>query len=256
MVELVLSLPSGSRYVLHAYWPFPAEEQGLAQGSRKSKAILTGGAYHDTEIDFTFFSWFLEPTFGDLGIVSRQQAFPAHRLVVSFNSPYFRAILTGGFAEAEKQKITLDDPEPLQVKKMLQYLYTAEYYIETCDLVYLVDKTTTFPSGPDTKHLKADREETDDNPRYLATFHAQMYSVGDYFQIPGLKKASMRYFYYAFGKVESQVGFMEAVTEVYSSTPASDRGLRDIVVELSTSNERGARRPKIDEDMLRQPLIA
>lgn len=69
-----------------------------------------------------------------------------------------------------------------------------------------------------------------------ARFNTETYSVGDYFQIPGLKAIAQRHFCHAFKGVQTWHTFHEIVKQVYTSTSASDRGLRDIVTARVTEN--------------------
>lgn len=134
------------------------------------------------------------------------------------------------------QEISLEDHEPYQLKMMLQYLYMDKYIPEPAVLAEIYGK-----------------EDGDicliEHP---AAFHAQMYGVGDYFQIPGLKTAAQRYFTSAFPYLWNDEAFCTAVSEVYSSTPESDRGLRDIVVQTVINNHRHESVLKLNRDMLKQ----
>lgn len=67
-------------------------------------------------------------------------------------------------------------------------------------------------------------------------FHAQMYAQGDYFQIEGLKAKAKEYFRRTFLKTLEKDSFAATVIAVYTSTAENDRGLRDIVVQLTRHN--------------------
>lgn len=119
---------------------------------------------------------------------------------------------------------------------MLQYLYMEKYTPEPAMLAEIYGK-----GNGDISLFE-----------YRAAFHAQMYGVGDYFQIPGLKTAAQRYFTSAFSFLLNRDAFCTAVSEVYNSTPESDRGLRDIVVQTTISNNKEGWGPRLNRDMLKQ----
>lgn len=157
--------------------------------------------------------------------------------------------------EAATQEITLNEHTPLEVKKMLQYLYMEDYALEDQDvaayLQYLF--STEFPVDSDESTDPQERLSSDEDQECLARFHAQIYSIGDYFQISGLKATAQRYFGDALKCVRSRYAFYVTVEGVYSSTPASDRGLRDMVVKFVMRNPQRMRSG--DEPMLYHGLL-
>lgn len=141
---------------------------------------------------------------------------------------------------------------------MLQYLYMEDYALEDQDvaayLQYLF--STEFPVNSEQSTDNRERSN-DEDQECLARFHAQMYSVGDYFQIPGLKVTAQRYFHTALDSIRSRYAFYVAVEGVYSSTPSSDRGLRDMVVNLVMNyplRTRGGDEPMLYDGLLRDVL--
>ncbi|OXV08566.1 hypothetical protein Egran_03671 [Elaphomyces granulatus] len=103
------------------------------------------------------------------------------------------------------------------------------------------DLITALPSGMQTLHISC--------------FHTLMYSTADYFQIEGLKSKAMKHFRASFLKEADRESFADAVTKVYSLTIENDRGLRDIVMELTMDNLQALRkgtRPILDNDILKQ----
>lgn len=65
--------------------------------------------------------------------------------------------------------------------------------------------------------------------------HAQMYSLGDKYDLAGLKKEAARRFGEDIqipgdGKYETTLALLSVVETVYETTPDSDRGLRNLVV--------------------------
>ena len=139
---------------------------------------------------------------------------------------------------------------------MLQYLYMNDYALEDQDvaayLQYLF--STEFPVDSEQSTDHQVRLSNDEDQQCLARFHAQMYSVGDYFQIPRLKATAQRYFRAAFESVRSRYAFYVTVEGVYSSTPASDRELREMVIKLVIDypqRVRGGDEPMLYDGLLR-----
>jgi len=62
------------------------------------------------------------------GIFERQEVFAVHNNLLCSRSDYFKAALTGGFAEAKKGKITLDDEDPEIFRRFWSWLYADSFY--------------------------------------------------------------------------------------------------------------------------------
>src|SRR4051794_17257066 len=62
--------------------------------------------------------------------------------------------------------------------------------------------------------------------------HAKVYTLAEKFLIPGLKALAIRKYKAAASASLGIDDFLQSVQEVYTSTVESDRGLRDIVVDL------------------------
>lgn len=67
-------------------------------------------------------------------------------------------------------------------------------------------------------------------------FNAQVYSLADRYMIPTLKHLAKDKFETAIKTGWAMDDFLLAVDVVYSSSPESDRGLRDLVVGISGGN--------------------
>ena len=84
------------------------------------------------------------------------------------------------------------------------------------------------------KHYQAPQSDQ------AAIFHAKVYSAGDFYQIPVLKKSARRRFkqiaYASSSPTEGAKQCFAAAEEVYSGTPSSDRGLRTILVDVTKKN--------------------
>lgn len=116
--------------------------------------------------------------------------------------------------EAESQRIELPEEEPSMVYRMLQHLYMQTYTVNLClDGFYSVN---------------------DSWAKARLHVHAQMYSLGDKYDVPSLKKEAARRFVEdveipRHSKCEIPT-LLSVVSVVYVTTPESDRTLRDVVV--------------------------
>ncbi len=63
---------------------------------------------------------------------------------------------------------------------------------------------------------------------------AQLYAIGDKYDISGLKRFAMRRFK-TFAEIKQKFGgdFVEAIKKIYNSTPEQDYGLRDVAAEVA-----------------------
>lgn len=67
-------------------------------------------------------------------------------------------------------------------------------------------------------------------------FNAEVYSIADKYGVEALKTRAKEKFDKAVWTCWDMDDFPRAITEVYSSTPSTDRGLRDAVVEITFQN--------------------
>lgn len=67
-------------------------------------------------------------------------------------------------------------------------------------------------------------------------FNVEVYSIADKYCILGLKTRAKKKFDKAVKTCWDMDDFAHAITEVYSSTPSTDRGLRDTIVEVARKN--------------------
>ncbi|KAE8392509.1 hypothetical protein BDV23DRAFT_170833 [Aspergillus alliaceus] len=194
-------------------------------------------------------SHFLNPKYSDLSIICSGEVFPAHQNIVCPQSRYFEIACDGRFKEGNGE-IRLNDRDPMLVRKMLEFLYTGDYTYEASNARGSFDSENISGELSHTyldKDLQADTgtevftdiqgETSSANPRTgQAIFHAQMYAQGAYFQIKGLKIRAKEYFQESFMEFPDRESFTSAVLEVYGSTEGHDRGLRDLVVQMTTDN--------------------
>jgi speckle-type POZ protein len=67
-------------------------------------------------------------------------------------------------------------------------------------------------------------------------FNAKVYSIADKYDVMALKSQAKEKFEKAAKSCWNMEDFPPAISEVYSSTPATDRGLRGLVVEISCTH--------------------
>ncbi|KAH1393365.1 hypothetical protein V6000_004593 [Aspergillus fumigatus] len=183
---------------------------------------------------------YLNPKYSDLTIICNGEVFPAHRNIVCPQSMYFENACDGRFKESNGEVI-LEDRDPILVRKMLEFLYTGDYTFEAPNAKGSFESENTSGEVSHTdldQDLQVSQGETSSaHPRTdQAFFHAQMYAQGAYFQIEGLKMKAKEYFRESFMRFTDRESYTSAVLEVYGSTEDHDRGLRDLVVQMTTDN--------------------
>ena len=68
----------------------------------------------------------LQGDFNDVQLRVGGSVFPAHRVVLSIASPYFRAMFTGDMCELGKAEIELHEIEPSIFQLLLDFMYSGE----------------------------------------------------------------------------------------------------------------------------------
>ncbi|RHZ66426.1 hypothetical protein CDV55_107178 [Aspergillus turcosus] len=197
------------------------------------------------QMETLLLSNFLNPKYSDKTIKCDDEVFPAHRNIICPQSKYFEVACDGRFKEGD-EPIRLDGQDPTLVKKTLEFLYTGNYTYEG---------PPKDPETEPTELLSENEAETSMATPQTgdAYFHAQMYARGVYFQIDALKSKAKQCFKESFMTDPDRDSFRSAVLEVYDSTVESDRGLRDLVVQLTTDNLsllRAKVNPVLDDNLL------
>ena len=83
-------------------------------------------------------------------------------------------------------------------------------------------------------------------------FHAQVYGLADKHAIPSLKDCSKRKFQTAISSGWQLDDFPLAIVEAYDSTPETDGGLRDAIVEVAAQNIKELVKNDLFDDALRE----
>ncbi|KAI1127660.1 BTB/POZ protein [Nemania abortiva] len=153
------------------------------------------------------------------------QKFKVHALILSSQSEFFAKAFNGTWKESKGMKeVSLKEVGVDIVKAMLRFMYSFDY------------------NGPD--HVSA------------LLFDAKVYSAADRYLMPHLKDHAKGKFNAAIDvkwNTAEHLGDLESVIkEVYSSTPHTDRGLRDLVVSschgrLATISKHESFRTILDE---------
>lgn len=137
---------------------------------------------------------------------------------------------------------------------MLELMYRGDYVVHVDEIQCLDKPEHMRPFAIKGEPEVSEKEEAESDPgsyhdstthrtrNLRAIFHAQMYSVGDYFQILRLQSWTFEEFYRELTPVaftrysEGQEAFCMAVSEVYNSTPPSNPGLRRVLVKKTVKN--------------------
>jgi len=136
--------------------------------------------------------------------------------------------------EAKNGIISLDDDDPLAVKHMLRYLYTLKY-----------DDSEGAPTVPDpaatgTATITAtDSEDSEsklninaDTHEYMLMSNVQVYALAEKYDVPALKQLAMAKFGALTDFDQSVSKIPDVIEAVFTSTPETDMGLRDIVIGI------------------------
>ncbi|KAK8184863.1 BTB/POZ domain-containing protein [Phyllosticta capitalensis] len=144
---------------------------------------------------------------------------PAHKVILCLASPFFEKALDPdkGFQESHQNEINLLDHAPKNIAALIDFIYLHRY---------------AAPTPPDA------------GIRDQLLAHASMHATADYFMVACLRDAA----HAAFAAVVKRWphgggcgGFdaadVAAVIEaVYTSTPAAQRGLRDVVLDFAAQH--------------------
>ncbi|KAI6822825.1 hypothetical protein KC340_g12002 [Hortaea werneckii] len=163
--------------------------------------------------------------YSDLTIECGDRTFQVHKNIICTRSEYFAAACATGTIElqssadpnAAKDDPSLDDPDA--VKLMIDFLYLHDYVaIETC-FSETLNASNKRPFGAT-------------NGDAGAIMHAKVYALGCKYQIPSLQKTSLGKFEAAAVLAWGSEEFVHAVHLVCSTTPDSDKGLRDAAARV------------------------
>ncbi|KAK2055578.1 hypothetical protein LY76DRAFT_628232 [Colletotrichum caudatum] len=136
--------------------------------------------------------------YSDLTISSGAKRYPVHRAI-----------------EASNGVISLLDDEPYVVDMMIQYFYRLDYQL--------------LDSNNHSQSLEQQDDCTDLSGLFL---HAKVYAIAEKYVVGGLKDLAVTKFRTAAETTWDTGDFLNAAREAYNSTIDTDRGLRDVVLEV------------------------
>lgn len=177
--------------------------------------------------------------FADLVVKCQDREWKVHRAIVCQHSRYFERMCKSGFrvrssryqderytdwasSESITGVIDLQEEEPEMVERMLIYLYVLDY--NTAPATSL-QPDTVFQVDRNDKELKAQ----------LIT-HVAMYAMADRYDIPSLSVAAKAKFAAQIGGLWPIPGLSEIANEVFTTVPACDRGLKEIILKICVSH--------------------
>jgi hypothetical protein len=107
----------------------------------------------------------------------------------------------------------------------------------------------------DSYEEEEDEEEEPEDLTHLL-LHTRVYALAEKYDIPALKELARRKFEMAMACDYDSPELPEAIEEVYDSTLDTDRGLRDIVLQLLASHPQLATTPDVHAVIKETPALA
>ncbi|KAI9791634.1 MAG: hypothetical protein M1816_003720 [Peltula sp. TS41687] len=181
--------------------------------------------------------------YSDLILWCGARKFHVHRAIICPKSSLFAKACDGNFKEATSRTINLVEDDPDTVVRMLSYLYISEYDDLNSNLALGLEHPVSLSS-------KAPRNTLSDfsaNQVWLSSYNnpdenevrpdlvniALHYAMADRYDIVGLKGVVIQRFQ---TRASSYIAWpprnlREVAKAVYETTPDSDRGLGDALVE-------------------------
>lgn len=165
----------------------------------------------------------------------------AFRPVVSLTTSFY------SIKEATTRTIKLDEDDPILIDKMLHYLYETDYE----DPESIGDKSpdTGVQALLDEEGLSFAEYHPDDNGsvalqdeaayvkmRSLAEIYTRMYTIGDKYDVPGLRDCAKQKFDSTITSDWHPESFVPIIKLVYGSYGPQEDGLRTIVCNMALQN--------------------
>ncbi|KAL3474861.1 BTB/POZ protein [Aspergillus californicus] len=169
------------------------------------KAEVMEGDGNEGDLTTSIQRYFHTSTFSDLTIVTRDQKFEVHKLIVCGQSEFFSRLFNHNWKEVTENVIQLKDDDPRAVEAMVHFLYGFNY----------------------------DSSGSDQGRNSPMLFNVKVYQIGDKYGIPNLKAQAKEKFSVAIRTCWEMDDFPIAIASTYSTTASADRGLRDLLVSTS-----------------------
>ncbi|KAK4500017.1 hypothetical protein PRZ48_008203 [Zasmidium cellare] len=160
--------------------------------------------------------------------------FKVHKHVLSLHSEYFARLFKSQYKESSTNCIDLVDDPLAAVKSMIEYFYRFTYDWKVVESGQCADQDTALDNFASSDAPRA----PDQLPSSHLQHHADVYTLADKYDIPGLKVMAANRF-------ESQACFftgpsstitshvidlLKVVPHVYTYTPPNEQGLRPTIV--------------------------
>ena len=203
--------------------------------------------------------------YSDLTLCCGDREFAVHRAIVCPHSPFFDAVCGGTFKvstehsrqnfrirtdaapqEASSRRIELKDDDPETVERMISFMYSLDYQDERQGETEAPGSTEVEDSNTGNSDATAPSDEREvltetgvnngggnvphqenDHPALFSS--VRVYAIADKYNVPFLKDLAKHRFDIWARWNWACADFLAIIREVFSSTPSSDRGLRDIV---------------------------
>ncbi|KAL8650255.1 MAG: hypothetical protein Q9210_003926 [Variospora velana] len=228
-------------------------------------------AKHHREHSSRMASLFSSGKYSDLTITCRDRAFHVHRLFLCSASRFFAAACDGVFKEAQDSQIDLSDDDPQTLERLLQYLYTTDYDDKDVNVedtpVANASSTSSAQIDNATPQVTPDApepEKEDESAHHKASAtmnNAAVYALAEKYNIASLKNLAKEKFEdhcacFRWG-TESLVATLEFI---YTSTPAADQGLRDVMArvcfqQINNSSGMVLDAPQLQELMMKEGAL-
>ncbi|KAL8734282.1 MAG: hypothetical protein Q9181_003249 [Wetmoreana brouardii] len=208
--------------------------------------------------------------YSDLSIICRDREFRVHRHILCTASKFFAAACDGNFKEARDSRIDLSEDDPDALERMLKYLYTADY--DDMDHVQregnkktqnedqsssAADLWSAYPKDDGGSVLESstealsirsceDGKEPDSEAgerRRLAVSaplnNVLVYALAEKYDIQTLKILSQAKFRSCSQEEWNDDDILTVLQLIYETTPGTDRGLRDIILNICSKHRDG-----------------
>ncbi|KAJ5385445.1 hypothetical protein N7517_003356 [Penicillium concentricum] len=219
----------------------------------------------------------LDPKYSDLTIVCGDEEYTVHKCIVCPRSAFFAKVCDSGLqvrhqgnetihrwrtsANSTKESSTnriKPQEESILVKGMIEYFYHLDYEVQPhspeTDIFIGLDKPT---SDTDTDTTEAPSESAEDPVTTVDPLSVPilMYSLADRVFTEGLKVLSKEKLGQELGRRLNSKIFPHAIAQIYNSTPANDRGLRDMAIKLTMDNIKELRAAQVAPSTFPDSLV-